>query len=138
MDQASTGGASLGRAGGGDVSRVSNTERLLLSLALAGGAVFGLAALLIPVPLAALAGYPGNDHYIYRLAGAATLGYAVALGLALRSDEWAPVRLVVLAVLGFNLASLYACGVELAGGNATWAADLVLVAPPACAVSNGA
>jgi hypothetical protein len=131
------GRASLGRAGAGDVSRLSSTERLLLLLPLAGGAIFGLASLLIPVPLATLGGYPGNDHYIYRLAGASTLGYAVALGLALRSDEWAPMRLVVLAILGFSLASLYACGAEIVS-KAPWSVYVILAASLAFVVITGA
>ena len=51
---------------------------------------------------------PGRiDLYIYELAGAAMFGYAVALFGALRRPRWVPVRLVVLAVLVFNLGSLW-------------------------------
>jgi hypothetical protein len=55
---------------------------------------------------------------VYRLAGAATLGYAVALILGLRQGDWAPLRLVVIGTLTFNLASIYACAVTLLAGNA--------------------
>src|SRR5947209_11781257 len=94
-------------------SRLSGLERWLLALPLAGGLVFGLFPLLVPVAFASFTGFSGNDPFIYRLAGAATFGYAVALGLGLRQGTWAAVRLVVIAVLTFNLASLYACCVEL-------------------------
>jgi hypothetical protein len=94
-------------------SRLSNPERLLLALPLAAGAFFGLFPLVVPGSFAAFTVYPGNDPFIYRLAGAATFGYAVALGWGLRQGTWAAVRLTVIAVLTFNLASLYACGFEL-------------------------
>jgi hypothetical protein len=54
---------------------------------------------------------------VYRLAGAATLGYAVALILGLRQGDWAPLRLVVIGTLTFNLASIYACVVHLVAGD---------------------
>lgn len=95
---------------------LSATERLLLIVPLLGGAFFGIVPLLFPDLLAAWAGTPGNDHYLYWLAGAATFGYAVALALGVRQAGWAPVRMLVAAVLTFNLASLYACLIEIAAG----------------------
>jgi hypothetical protein len=120
--------ASLNQAAAGEASRLAGLERLLLLMPLASGGAVALAALLLPVRLATMAGYPGNDHYIYRLAGAAGLGYAAGLALALRSNEWPPVRLPVTAVLAYNLASIYACGAEIAGKSATWVVYLILVA----------
>src|SRR5439155_6254822 len=61
----------------------------------------------------------GNDHFIYRLAAAATLGYPVALALAIRQGSWAAARLVVIGVLIFNLASLYAGVYEIIKGRAS-------------------
>ena len=97
---------------------LSGIERLLLVVPLLGGAFFGLVPLLFPDLLAAWAGAPGNDHYMYWLAGTATFGYAVALALGVRQPAWAPVRMLVAAVLTFNLASLYTCALEIAGGSA--------------------
>ncbi len=94
-------------------SRLSTLERWLLVIPLAGGLVFGLFPLLVPALFAMLTGYIGNDPYIYRLAGAATFGYAVALIMGIRQGSWMAVRLVVIAVLTFNMASLYACASEL-------------------------
>jgi hypothetical protein len=95
-------------------TRLSSLERWLLVLPIIGGAIFGLFPLLAPGQFAAITtGYPGNDAFIYRLAGAATLGYAVALILGVRQGTWAAVRLMVIAVLTFNLASLYTCLYEL-------------------------
>src|SRR5689334_6499925 len=93
--------------------QLSSLERWVLVIPLAAGVFFGLFPLLVPGPFAALMGYLGNDPFIYRLAGAATFGYAVALGFGLWQGTWAAVRLIVIAILTFNLASLYACGFEL-------------------------
>lgn len=94
-------------------TRLSTLERWLILLPLAAGIVFGLYPLLAPEQFASLIGFPGNDPFIYRLAGAATFGYAVGLAFGLRQGTWAAVKLVVIAVLTFNLASLYACGLEI-------------------------
>jgi hypothetical protein len=93
--------------------RLSGLERVLLVLPLAAGIVFGLFPLLVPQSFATFMGYTGNDPFIYRLAGAATFGYAVALALGLWQGIWAAVRLLVIVVFTFNLASLYACAFEL-------------------------
>jgi hypothetical protein len=106
----------------------SGVERVFLVLPMVAGIFFGLVPLLLPHVLAAWTGYPGNDPYIYWLAGAATFGYAVALGLGIRQHAWAPVRLLVVAVLTFNLASLYACTLEIAGGTAQPVVYLILSA----------
>jgi len=107
---------------------LSPVERGLLALPMLGGIVFGLWPLLLPKLLAALTGAPGNDPYIYWLSGAATFGYAVALGLGLRQTAWAPLRLVVVAVLTFNLGSLYTCAIQIASGQAQPLVYLILVA----------
>ena len=69
--------------------QLSNLERILLLLPTAGGLVFGLFPLLLGGAFGSILGFPGNDSFVYRLAGAATLGYAVALILGLRQGEWA-------------------------------------------------
>lgn len=101
-----------------DRARLSTLERLLLLLPTAGGLVFGVLPLLFGGAFGALLGAPGNDSYVYRLAGAATLGYAVALILGLRQGDWAPLRLVVVGTLTFNLASIYACLIHVVTGTA--------------------
>jgi hypothetical protein len=99
-------------------SKLSSAERIALILPLLGGAVFGLLPFLLGGAFGSVLGYPGNDGFAYRLAGAATFGYAVALALGLRQDNWAPVRLVVIATLTFNVASLYACLTAITAGPA--------------------
>ncbi len=108
-------------------TRLSSLERWLLVLPIIGGALFGLCPLLAPGQFAAITtGYAGNDAFIYRLAGAATFGYAVALVLGVRQGTWAAVRLIVIAVLTFNLASLYACIFELIAPSSNREIVLVL------------
>jgi hypothetical protein len=87
-----------------DRTKLSALERLLLLLSTAGGLVFGALPLLLGGAFGKALGFPGNDSFVYRLAGAATLGYAVALILGLRQGDWAPLRLVVIGTLTFNLA----------------------------------
>ena len=100
-----------------DRTQLSTLERLLLLLPTAGGLIFGVLPLLLGGAFGAALGFPGNDSFVYRLAGAATLGYAVALILGLRQGDWAPLRLVVIGTLTFNLASIYACIVHLVAGD---------------------
>jgi len=107
-------------------TKLSNLERILLLLPIAGGLVFGVFPLLLGGVFGAALGFPGNDAFVYRLAGAATLGYAVALIMGFRSGDWAPLRLVVLATLAFNLASIYACVVQLAAGETNLFIYLIL------------
>lgn len=102
----------------GDRARLGNLERLLLLLPIAGGLVFGVFPFLWGGAFGTLLGAPGNDSFVYRLAGAATLGYAVALLLGLRQGDWVPLRLVVIGTLTFNLASIYACLAHILTGTA--------------------
>jgi hypothetical protein len=98
-------------------SQLSNLERTLLFLPTLAGVVFGVLPFFMGGAFGKAVGYSGNDTFIYRLAGAATLGYGVAFILGLRRTDWAPVRLVVIATLTFNLASLYACAMEIVSGT---------------------
>ncbi len=117
-----------GMASQGGASELSSLERGLLALPLAAGAVFGVLSFLAPGFLGTLAGYPANDHFVYRLAGAATLGYPVALAFIIRQGSWVAARLVVVGVLVFNLASLFACAYEFAKGRTVGMVYLIMVA----------
>ena len=107
-------------------TKLSNLERILLLLPTAGGLVFGVFPLLFGSAFGTVLGAPGNDAFIYRLAGATTLGYAVALIMGIRQGEWTPLRLVVIATFAFNLASIYACVVQLLTGNVNLVIYLIL------------
>ncbi|HLO33676.1 MAG TPA: hypothetical protein VK249_31300 [Anaerolineales bacterium] len=106
--------------------RVGSLERILLLLPIAGGLVFGLFPFLLGGAFGKLLGFSGDDSFIYRLAGAATLGYAVALIMGLRLGDWAPLRLVVIGTMAFNLASIYACVAQLVAGDTNLIIYLIL------------
>ncbi len=108
------------------MDRLSAAERALLLLPLAGGVVFGLGPLLLPSSFALATGYSGDDPLVGRYAGAATFGYAVALAIGIALGAWSPLRLVVAAVLVFNLASVYACLAEIIAGTARPVVFLIL------------
>lgn len=105
---------------------LSDWERALLVLPALAGLFFGLFPLLLPEVLAAVFQFPAVDIYIYRLAGAATLGYGVALAIGVFQKQWLTVRLPVIATLVFNLASLYACGIEIFQGHVPYSVYLIL------------
>ena len=109
-----------------DREKLNSLERLALFMPLAGGVVFGLFPLLLGGAFGAILGSSGNDSYLYRLAGAATLGYAVALSLGLRQGDWTPLRIVVIGTLTFNLASIFACVMQLMAGDANLSVYLIL------------
>jgi len=97
---------------------LGGVDRALLVIPFLGGIVFGLGPFLIPTTFAQISGYTGADPYIAQLAGAATFGYAVALWPALRGTHFERVKLVVIATLTFNVASIVSCLVEIIGGTA--------------------
>ena len=109
-----------------DRTKLSTLERVLLLLPIAGGFAFGVFPLLLGGAFGAALGFPGNDSFAYRLGGAATLGYAVALMMGLRQSDWTPLRLVVIATLTFNLASIFACVVQLMAGETNILVYLIL------------
>src|SRR6266508_4163484 len=109
-----------------DKTKLSNLERILLLLPMAGGLIFGLGPFLLGSASGAAVGFPGNDAFIYRLAGAAAFGYAVALIMGVRQRDWAPLRQVVIGTLTFNLASIFACVVQLVAGDTNIFVYLIL------------
>ena len=108
-------------------ARLTQLERILLIVPLLGGTVFGLLPFILGGGFGSILGYAGNDPFIYRLAGAATFGYAVALFMGIRAGDWLSVRPVVVATLVFNLGSLYACLLYAAGGGQNVVTYLILV-----------
>jgi hypothetical protein len=125
--------SSISQARGSAISdepqmKLSNLERILLLLPMAGGLIFGLGPFLLGSAVGAAVGFPGNDAYLYRLAGAAAFGYTVALILGIRQGEWAPLRQVVIGTLTFNVASIYACVAALLSGDTNIFVYLILVA----------
>jgi hypothetical protein len=107
-----------------------DTDRLfrpLLALLIAAGALFGLAPFLAPGTFASLTGFLGTDVFVYRLAGAATFGYAVGLAAGWRTS-WTELRIPIAATLVFNAASILACLAAIVGGGAPPVVYLILLA----------
>lgn len=110
---------------------VGGTFRIVLVLATIAAAVFGVVPLIAPEPAASLAGLDTAELFPYRLAGAATLGYAAAGVLQVRARAAAAIRLQVIAALVFNAFSAIAVAIYLAGGGSSPVAILIGVAATA-------
>jgi hypothetical protein len=77
-------------------------------IAIVAATVFGLLGAFLPVATTHFFGYQGTDVLLYRVAGAATLGYAVMGLVNVRSRNWHEVRLPVLMAIVFNGVSFFA------------------------------
>jgi hypothetical protein len=107
--------------------QLTNRERLLLLIAAIPIALLSLGALLFPDAFAALIGAAGAEPYIYRLVGAAALGYATALAWALRGNDWVRVRLLVAALCGFSVTGALGALLQLLIGDSKGIVYLILV-----------
>jgi len=92
-----------------------------------GSLGLGLPLYVFPRPLARIAGLAGDDTFIYELGGAAMLGYAVALALAVRGGLWSPMRFVVLATYAFAAVAFLAGVAALASDQINGFVVLVLL-----------
>ena len=107
---------------------IDGPARLLLTLASVAAAFFGLAPLIAAEWFADIAGFDPSDLFIYRLAGAATLGYAFAGYLSLRDGRWQAIAVQNLAAIVFNGLSAIAALMYLLAGGRSLVAWLILVA----------
>jgi hypothetical protein len=106
---------------------ISSFERLLILIAAAPIAALSLGVLLIPDMFAHLVGAAGTDLYVYRLVGAAALGYAAALAWAARDKRWARLRLLVASLLGFSACAALGSVLQLLIGDTKGIVYLILV-----------
>jgi len=109
---------------------VSDTRRLrdpLLALLILAGLFFGLTPLLLPKQFGDVTGFRAEDLFLYRLAGAATLGYGVALLTGFRGP-WHALRILIASTAVFNAASIAACLVAIVQGGAQWLVYVILLA----------
>jgi hypothetical protein len=108
---------------------------VLVALTAIAGGFFGLAPFLAPTQFAQVFGFAGVDTFGYRIAGAASFGYAVGLAVGYRAS-WRELRVPIAATAVFNLGSLFACMLAIANGGAQPVVYLILVASlifaPAC------
>jgi hypothetical protein len=102
--------------------------RVLLTLASLAATFFGLAPLLAAEWFADFAGFDPSDLFIYRLAGAATLGYAFGGYLSIRDGRWEAIKVQNLAAIVFNGLSAIAGLFYVVGGGSSWVAWVILVA----------
>ena len=63
---------------------------------------FGLVPLIAPVDFAKAFGLTGDEPYLYRLAGAATVGYMAPALLGLLRGSWASLRIPIATTFLFN------------------------------------
>ena len=89
----------------------------LYVIGVAAAAVFGLGPLLLGGQFGVLVGASGDDSFVYRQAGAATLGAAVGGILVLQSRRWSATRLPTLMAVTFNGLSVIAAIVEIIRGG---------------------
>jgi hypothetical protein len=99
----------------------------LLVLLILAGLFFGLAPLLVPKQFGDFTGFRAQDLSLYRLAGAATLGYGVALLVGFRAP-WRELRILIASTAVFNGASIAACLVAIVQGGAQWVVFVILLA----------
>jgi hypothetical protein len=109
-------------------SKLSTTALGIIGLATLSAAVFGLLPLVVPELFAKLFGLPGTDVYLYRLAGAATWGYATAGWLELRAGRLEPIRIQNLAAIAFNALGAVASFIALLHGYGGLLAPLIVIA----------
>lgn len=107
-----------------DSRRLRNPLLILLILA---GLFFGLMPLLLPKQFGDATGFRAQDLFLYRLAGAATLGYGVALLVGFRAS-WRELRILIASTAVFNGASIAACLVAIVQGGAQWLVYVILLA----------
>ena len=99
-------------------------------------AVFGLGPLLLPGLMANLFGFKGTDIIMIRMAGAASLGYAVMGVYALMARDWLEIRLPTVMALVFNGLSFVAAVLALLAGEPLFVTLLIGAASLATAIGS--
>lgn len=111
--------------------------RALLAVQALAAGFFGIAPFVAPEAFATFGGLEGSEPFVYRLAGAATLGYAVAALLGLRRPRWEALRIPMVATCTFNGGAVLAMLLSLAGGESTWIVWFILIAASAFTLFSG-
>lgn len=102
--------------------------RVIIGLATLSAAIFGLLPLLLPDFFANLFGLVGTDTWVFRLAGAACLGYATAGLASLVSQGYQRMRIQNFAAITFNALGAVSAWIAVLGGDGGWLAPVVAVA----------
>jgi hypothetical protein len=90
---------------------------VLYVIGVVAATIFALGPLLLGGQFGVLVGASGDDPFVYRQAGAATLGAAVGGILVLQSRRWSAARLPTLMAVTFNGLSVIAAIVEVIRGG---------------------
>jgi hypothetical protein len=102
--------------------------RATLLLATGVALLFGVTPLLMTRLFAQAVSMPTDDLFIYRMAGAATLGYGVAGIFQILEGRWVPARLLVVGGVAFNALAAVSAAIYFAGGGTSLLGLIVLVA----------
>ncbi len=119
-----------------DTETVERLFRWLLLALILAGTFFGIAPFVAPTQFATAAGFTGIDVFTYRIAGAATFGYAVGLTAGFRAG-WSSLRIPIAATAVFNAASVAACLATIIAGGAQLVVYVILVASILFTVATG-
>lgn len=90
---------------------------VVMGIAVFAATLFGVLGAFFPVATTHFFGYQGSELFLYRAAGAATLGYAVMGVFNLWSRNWTEIRLPVLMAIVFNGVSFFAAIAAIAHGD---------------------
>jgi hypothetical protein len=88
---------------------------------------FGAAPLFMTRLFAEAVSLPTEDLFIYRMAGAAVLGFGVAGIFELLAGRWVPARVTVLGGVAFNALAAVSAAIYFAGGGTSILGWIVLV-----------
>jgi hypothetical protein len=116
---------------------LDQASRIIIGLATLSAAVFGLLPLVIPAIFASVFGLVGTDVWMFRMAGSACLGYAVAGLLELRATGYQPIAIQNLAAIAFNAFAAVASWLSVASGTGGILAPVVAVAATFFALALG-
>ena len=99
-------------ATGRDQTRTS-LFRLTLILQIAAATFFGIVPFVAPAQFASTFNLVGDEPYLIRLAGAATIGYAAAALIGLIWGSWTSLRIPIAATFTFNVSAAAAAFVMI-------------------------
>ncbi len=101
--------------------------RTLLAVQILAAGVFGLVPFFLPELSAKATGFVGDEPLIYRLAGAASFGYAVMAWMGVRHPAWHRMRIPLIATLTFTAAAAVGSALSLLGGEQQFIVYFVLI-----------
>jgi hypothetical protein len=108
--------------------RLDTPARVVLLLATLSAATFGVLPLVAPGAFASLFGLVGTDTWVFRLAGAACLGYATAGIASLFAPGYRAMRIQNMAAIAFNALGAISAWLAVSAGTGGLLAPAVAAA----------